>query len=168
LILDEPTSGLDPHQIIEIRELLRELGKTKVIVFSSHILQEISAICTRIIIIKDGKVVADGTPRSLQASAAGRVSYRARIEGPERQVEAKLTASQEVDEVKVMTHDGTRGEYRIRARSGSGSGSDIGSAIFRMAVDNSWVLSALEPEARSLEEVYLQLTATKPNLAAAS
>lgn len=164
LILDEPTSGLDPHQIIEIRELLRKLGKSKVVVLSSHILQEISAICTRIIIIKDGKVVADGTPRELQASAAGQQSCRARIEGPEPAVEAKLAAAQGVDGVAVITHDGKVGEYRIRARAGA----DLGPAVFRLAVENHWVLSALEPESRSLEEVYLQLTASKPHFAAAS
>ena len=164
LILDEPTSGLDPHQIIEIRELLRELGRTKVIVFSSHILQEISAICTRIIIIKDGKLVADGTPRALQANATGRLTYRARIEGLEPEVEAKLSAAREVEEVKVISHDGKHGEYRVRARAGS----DIGPAIFRLAVENDWILSALEPESRSLEDVYLQLTASKAPLAAAS
>jgi ABC-2 type transport system ATP-binding protein len=156
LILDEPTSGLDPHQIIEIRELLRELGKTKVIVFSSHILQEISSVCTRIIIIKDGRLVADGKPADLEAQATGHRAYRARIQGPDSGVKEKLQTLGGVDTVEVLGADGDIGEYRIS----SSSQGEVGTDIFRAVVDSGWTLSALEPESRSLEEVYLRLTAS--------
>ncbi len=164
LVLDEPTSGLDPHQIIEIRELLKEIGKTKLIVFSSHILQEISAICTRIIIIKDGRLVADGTPEALSTQAAGTQVFRALVEGPEPAVKERLGLAAGVESVEVIRHRGETGEYRVRGRGGL----DLGQKIFRVAAENGWALSALEPEARSLEEVYLQLTASKPRLAASA
>ncbi|HVR73368.1 MAG TPA: ATP-binding cassette domain-containing protein [Planctomycetota bacterium] len=164
LILDEPTSGLDPHQIIEIRELLRKLGKTKVILFSSHILQEISAICTRIIIIKDGRLVADGTPESLQAQVAGRQVHRARIHGPEPAVKGRLLSIEGVEGVDVLRQAGECGDYLIRGKSGA----DLGLSISRAASDSGWGLAQLGPEARSLEEVYLQLTASRaPPVAAA-
>ena len=158
LVLDEPTSGLDPHQIIEIRELLRDLGKTKVIIFSSHILQEISAICTRIIIIKDGRLVADGTPRELQAKAAGRQVLRLRVQGPEGEVRTRLAETLGVDSVDVLGRQGDFVDYRVRGATGD---DDLGVTLSRAVMDRGWPLSALEPEARSLEDIYLQLTAAK-------
>src|SRR5688572_10091463 len=143
LVLDEPTSGLDPHQIIEIRELLRQLGKTKVIIFSSHILQEISAICTRIIIIKDGKLVADGTPESLQAQVAGRQVHRARIHGPEPAVRGRLLSIEGVEGVELLRQAGECGDYLIRGKSGS----DLGLSISRTALDSGWGVAQLGPEA---------------------
>jgi ABC-2 type transport system ATP-binding protein len=162
LVLDEPTSGLDPHQIIEIRELLRRLGQTKVVIFSSHILQEISAICTRIIIIKDGKLVANGTPEDLQAKAAGRQVFRLRVRGPEEAVRGKLASAPGVDSVDVLQRSGEGGEYRVR---GGASAQDLGSELYRIVSQSGWNLSRLEPESRSLEEVYLQLTADRERAA---
>ena len=162
LILDEPTSGLDPHQIIEIRELLIELGKTKLILFSSHILQEISAICTRIVIIKDGKLVADGRPDDLQAKASGQQVFRARILGPEGSVRQKLGSAPGVESVEVIRTEGELGDYRVRGKVNS----DLGASVHRTVVDGGWTLSILEPETRSLEEVYLKLTASRSALSA--
>jgi ABC-2 type transport system ATP-binding protein len=158
LILDEPTSGLDPHQIIEIRELLRELGKVKVIVFSSHILQEISAVCNRIIIVNDGRIVADGKPGELQKKATGRSVYLVGIEGPASGVRQKLAAASGVESVEVLSEHALAGRYRVRARDNV----ELGPVIFRAAKENDWVLSLLQPEWRSLEEAYLQLTAAGP------
>lgn len=164
LILDEPTSGLDPHQIIEIRELLRELGKTKVVLFSSHILQEISAICTRIIIIKDGKLVANGSPEELQKKAAGNQVFRVRLAGPEAAVRDRLRSLGGVEQVEVIRNQGDLSDYRVRG----GVGTDLGATIYRAASEAGWALSALEPESRSLEDVYLQLTAVRPSLPASA
>jgi ABC-2 type transport system ATP-binding protein len=154
LILDEPTSGLDPHQIIEIRELIRDLGKTKTIVFSSHILQEISAICTRIIIIKEGRVIADGSPEDLQASTAGGRIYRVRVQGPSEAVRGRLAALGSVASTELIRESGGFGEYHVKATDGK----DLGPDIFRAAKDSGWTLSRLESISRSLEEMYLQLT----------
>lgn len=157
LILDEPTSGLDPHQIIEIRELLRKLGaeQGKVILFSSHILQEISAICTRIIIINDGRLVADGSPDALQAQATGAAVLKASILGPEAAVREKLVTAAGVESIDVLRTQGDSGIYRVRGKEGV----DLGPVIFRAAVDNNWTLTTLEPEWNSLEDVYLKLSA---------
>lgn len=163
LILDEPTSGLDPHQIIEIRELLRQLGKIKVVLFSSHILQEISAICSRIIIIKDGRLVADGTPEALEAQATGQQALRVRLEAPDQEAIHTLQALDGVRRVDALGFDGKVGEYRVAAKGAS----QVGSAIFHAAAQRGWTLSILEPESRSLEEVYLRLTESD-SLAAAS
>jgi ABC-2 type transport system ATP-binding protein len=166
LILDEPTSGLDPHQIIEIRELLRKLGvdQGKVILFSSHILQEISAICTRIIIINDGRLVADGSPDALQAEATGAKVVRATIAGPAAAVREKMTAADGVAAVDVLRQEGDSGLYRISGKEGV----DLGPAIFRTAVENNWTLATLEPECNSLEDVYLKLSARPSQKTAAA
>ncbi len=155
LILDEPTSGLDPHQIVEIRELLRKLGRSKVILFSSHILQEISAICSRIMVIKDGTLVADGSPDELQAQSTGEV-VRVKIAGPEDAVVGTLKDLAGVDSVEVLGHVGDVLDVRVRAGAGAGAAAAISDA----ATGKNWPLSALVPEMRSLEEVYLQLTAS--------
>ncbi len=165
LILDEPTSGLDPHQIVEIRELLRRLGQSKVILFSSHILQEISAVCSRIIIINDGKLVADGTPKELQVKSSGQQVFRASISGSEADVQAKLAALDGVDSVEFLGHHGDFHDVRVRAAESA----DVGRAVFHLAKDAGWEMASLEPEMRSLEDVYLQLTKSdaKPSTSAA-
>ena len=155
LILDEPTSGLDPHQIIEIRELLRKLGQTKVVLFSSHILQEISAICSRIIIIKDGRLVADGTPDALAMVASKQKVLRVRVKGPEPAVKEKLSLIEGVKSVESIGMHGDLGEYRVA----SWTEADVSPQVFRAVADSGWTLSLLEPETRGLEEVYLRLTA---------
>ena len=155
IILDEPTSGLDPHQIIEIRELVRELGKTKLIVLSSHILQEISAICTRILIIKEGRIVANGTPEQLQGLVGDAQVFEARLQGEEGKVLGKLRGIDGVNGVEVVGQGDGFAVYRVVARRGP----DLGGLIYRLARDNRWELTSLSPQQSSLEGVYLQLTA---------
>ena len=154
LIMDEPTSGLDPHQIIEIRELIRKLGKEKLIILSSHILQEISAIGTRIMIIKDGRIVADDTPQNMQRSLSDRSGLRARIQGPEQEVVAALGKVGGVNTVEAISGSGSDTEYRLT----TGSGGEISQGVFKAVADNGWTLSALSPDEHSLEDVYLELT----------
>src|SRR5690606_3072905 len=84
LILDEPTTGLDPNQIIEIRKLIRDLGKEKTVILSTHILPEVEATCDRILIINKGKIVADGTPETLRKQAQGQEMLRVTIEGGDK------------------------------------------------------------------------------------
>ena len=154
LIMDEPTSGLDPHQIIEIRELIRELGKEKLIILSSHILQEISAIGTRIMIIKDGRIVADDTPQNMQRSLGAQAGFRARVQGPGDEVVKALQGLDGVLSVEASSGGGSDTEYRLLTSSGV----DVGSAIFSLATANGWSLSSLTPDEHSLEDVYLELT----------
>ena len=154
LIMDEPTSGLDPHQIIEIRELIRELGKEKLIILSSHILQEISAIGTRIMIIKDGRIVADDSPQNMQRSLGSQAGFRARIQGPGDDVAKALRGLAGVLSVEASSGSGSDTEYRLLASSET----DIGPAVFSLVAASGWSLSSLTPDEHSLEDVYLELT----------
>jgi len=154
LIMDEPTSGLDPHQIIEIRELIRTLGKEKMIILSSHILQEISAIGTRIMIIKDGRIVADDTPQNMQRSLGDKTGFRARVQGPAEEVAAALKGLDGVNSVEITAGGGTDTEFRLLTSAGE----DIGSRVFKAVAGKGWELSALSPDEHSLEDVYLELT----------
>ena len=154
LIMDEPTSGLDPHQIIEIRELIRTLGKDKMIILSSHILQEISAIGTRIMIIKDGRIVADDSPQNMQRSLGDQSGFRARIQGPSEEVSSALRGIEGVNSVEITAGGGADNEFRLLASAGV----DIGSRIFKAVAGGGWELSALSPDEHSLEDVYLELT----------
>ena len=160
LIFDEPTSGLDPHQIIEIRNLIRELGKTKLILFSSHIMQEISAICTRIMVIKDGRMVANGTPQELMRSVVGGAVFRVRLkaagEAAGGDLSERLRGIEGVIEARQLESSGDDAwDYHV-LYDGS---ADIGPQLFALAKDSGWELSRLVAAESSLEEVYLQLTA---------
>ncbi|NJB85292.1 ABC-2 type transport system ATP-binding protein [Lewinella marina] len=150
LILDEPTSGLDPNQLAEIRRLIQELGKEKTVVFSTHIMQEVQAICDRVIIIDRGKVVADDPIDRLQRRLSGSRSLLVQFD---RQVEAdKLLRIKGVDQV-VPTKE--LHSYRLLLSAGS----DPRPEVFHFAVDNNLVLLGLNVEALSVEEVFRALTA---------
>ncbi|MDD5657257.1 MAG: ATP-binding cassette domain-containing protein [Elusimicrobia bacterium] len=92
LILDEPTSGLDPNQVQEVRDLIRRLGGAKTVLLSTHILSEVTATCDRVIIISAGKIVADGTPRELEAGVSDRNRLQIELKGPPEQIEPALAA----------------------------------------------------------------------------
>lgn len=153
LILDEPTSGLDPHQIIEIRRLIQELGQEKLILFSSHILQEISAICTRLLLIRDGELVADGSPDELRRMSGEVRRFRLRVEGPAEDIQARLAELEGVTQASVI--EGGASDYEVVCDPST----DVGPACFRAARDAGWVISRLEERERTLEDVYLRLTA---------
>jgi ABC-2 type transport system ATP-binding protein len=160
LILDEPTSGLDPNQIVEIRELIKDLGKEKTVILSTHILPEVQASCGRIIIISDGKLVADDTPEMLaggDGAAVVRVVAAAANGAPlaAEDVRNKLAAVAGVKRVEGAPGDGdgTLG-FRLRCESGV----DPRAAVFRAAVDGGFVLLDLHRERASLEETFRQLT----------
>ncbi len=155
LIFDEPTSGLDPHQIIEIRNLIRELGKKKLVLFSSHIMQEISAICTRIMVIKAGKLVANGTPQDLMRTVLGGGTFRVRIGSDGADVSDALKRIEGVTEARQLERANGAAEYQVRCASGR----DIGADIYRLASESGWVLSRITADEASLEDVYLELTA---------
>ena len=154
LVLDEPTSGLDPNQIIEIRNLIREIGKEKMIIFSTHILSEVSATCGRILIINDGQIVANGTPDELAGRAQGEEVVHISIRGPREEIEAKLEELSMVSDFKrVKSDDGVCG-YQIVSQKGKNTAEEL----FHFVVQNHWSLTELRQEAISLEDVFLQLT----------
>ena len=154
LVLDEPTSGLDPNQIIEIRNLIREIGKEKMIIFSTHILSEVSATCSRILIINDGQIVANGTPDELAGRARGEEVVHIAIRGPREEIEAKLEELSLVSDFKRVKSDDDVCGYEIVSQNGKNTAEEL----FHFVVQNHWSLTELRQEAVSLEDVFRQLT----------
>jgi ABC-2 type transport system ATP-binding protein len=163
LILDEPTSGLDPNQIVEIRSLIKEIGKERTVILSTHILPEVQATCSRILIISGGKLVADGTPEALRAREK-RGRYRLVIHAggpafrtPEASQEAIRTSLSKLAGVggceAVVGEDGAF-TYGIDAATSD----DLRPLLFKSAVDNKWTLLELIRESVSLEDVFRNLT----------
>ena len=157
LILDEPTSGLDPNQIVEIRQLIREIGREKTIILSTHILPEVSATCDRVVIINDARLVASGTTDELVNRAQGADVVTAGVNGPE---EAGFHALREADFVsefrKVREEAGEQAAWlTLEIESASG---DIREKLFRLVVEKNWSLRELKLEKMSLEEVFAKLT----------
>jgi ABC-2 type transport system ATP-binding protein len=156
LILDEPTSGLDPNQIVEIRSLIKELGKEKTVILSTHILPEVQATCTRILIISGGKLVADDTPEALRAREKGS-RYKVVIEAaatPADAVRDKLVSISGVAHCEKV--GGEEGTHAFALDSASKE--DLRRPLFRAAVDNRWPLLELVRESVSLEDVFRTLT----------
>jgi len=154
LILDEPMSGLDPNQIIEIRNLIKKMGEEKTVIYCSHILSEVAATCDRILIIKDGRIVATGTPDELTAGHRSGSQYTLRAKGDKAALKSGLEAVNGVS--SVTAGDGQDGWFDLRISTGSKG--DIGEEIFSCIVKNGWSLSELRRDHTSLEEVFTQLT----------
>ena len=153
LILDEPTSGLDPNQIIEIRQLIKNMGKEKTVIYCSHILSEVSATCNHIIIINQGSIVASGTADELTAKMNKENRYVLRLKADRASVESKLKALEGVARVGV-TQSGEWIDAVIVARDNQ----DIGEKIYKCVFENGWSLAELKRESASLEDVFTQLT----------
>lgn len=155
LILDEPTTGLDPNQIVEIRQLIRELGKEKTVILSTHIMQEVEAVCDRVLIIGDGKIVADGTPDQLHTEFHGAQELDVLIAGATRaQVEKALKA---LDGVEQVTATGDKGKP-VAAQVASPTEHDLREAVFKCCVANGWVLLEMSRRVVSLEDIFRSLT----------
>ncbi len=153
LILDEPTSGLDPNQIAEIRKLIRELGKEKTVILSTHILPEVEATCDRILIINKGKIVANGTPESLRKQATGQEIVKIRIEdGPSEQILHELRRISSVDLVELT--DRTMNRFELQSQTGKSSKRDV----FKLCVDKGWLLTEMIPIETRLEDIFRNLT----------
>ncbi|HEC34592.1 MAG TPA: ABC transporter ATP-binding protein [Chloroflexi bacterium] len=150
LILDEPTIGLDPRQIIEVRELIRELGRERTILLSSHVLPEVSQVCTRVLIIHKGRIVAEDTPERLTARLQGATRLAVQVARPSPEVEATLAAVPGVQAVEAAGD----GRYEIA----SVPDADIRTAVAEAVVEGGWGLLELRPVGMSLEEIFLQLT----------
>ncbi|MBL7850206.1 MAG: ATP-binding cassette domain-containing protein [Cyclobacteriaceae bacterium] len=153
LVLDEPTTGLDPNQIVEIRNLIRELGKAKTVVLSTHILPEVEATCDRILIINQGRIVANGTADTLRKQATGQEVIRLRIEdAPLAEVMNALRGMPTVDTVEVVDKELNRLE--LQSRTGMSSRREV----FHLCVAKGWVLSELTPLETRLEDIFRNLT----------
>ena len=149
LILDEPTSGLDPNQLAEIRELIRTLGKEKTVIFSTHIMQEVQALCDRVIIIDRGRLVADDPIDRLQERLAGGSFLSVVFDRPvdKQQLGAIAGVSRVEDQPRP-------GHYRLYLQAGA----DARAEVFRFAVDRGLILLGSTRQERSVEEVFRALT----------
>lgn len=147
LILDEPTTGLDPNQIIEIRELIRYVSKNKTVIFSTHIMQEVQALCTRVLIINDGNLVADDVPANLTAiqkeAVVISVEFKEKID-PEllKAIEGVISVKQKDKFILIETTNDM----------------DVRPAIFKFASENGFTLIGMNQEINSMEDVFRQLT----------
>jgi len=154
LILDEPTSGLDPNQIVEIRKLIRHLGKQKTVILSTHILPEVEATCDRILIINNGKIVADGTADMLRKRAQGQEVLRVQIGNPEAR-DSVIADLKNLDKVAMVDFDPeSKNTFIINSRDDQSSREDI----FHMCVKNNWVLTEMTPIETKLEDIFRELT----------
>lgn len=160
LILDEPTVGLDPKQIIEIRNLIKTLGKRHTVILSSHILPEVQAVCDRVIVINKGKIVADDTEENLSHNLSNDFRYIARIEGPEDEVTKILTGISGMKEVDSygQKENGVF-EYSLEAEPGT----DIRRELFNRLADRNYPLLGLKTTELTLEDIFLRLTSDGSN-----
>lgn len=154
IILDEPTVGLDPAQMIEIRSLIHDLGKTHTVILSSHILSEVQTVCDRVLIIAQGKLIAQGTPEELAGKLAAKGSISATAQGNREAVLAAAATVPGLSNLRVTAEKG--GEVSFTAVSEAGT--DLRGALsLALARANCPVLN-LSAESMSLEDVFLQLT----------
>ncbi|MEM9886011.1 MAG: gliding motility-associated ABC transporter ATP-binding subunit GldA [Bacteroidota bacterium] len=148
LILDEPTSGLDPNQLVEIRSLIQQLGKEKTVIFSTHIMQEVQAICDRVLIINRGKLVANDPIQDLQKRLKG--SSLLTVEFQEKLSKQQLEKIAQVQQVKNIG----KGRWQLITSTEA----DIRAKVFKFAVTNGFTLLELKQEVFSVEDVFQELT----------
>jgi len=153
LILDEPTSGLDPNQIVEIRDLIKQIGKEKTVILSTHILPEVTATCSRVVIINNGKIVAQGTADELTAGADREVIY-IKFKGDRGLVRQMLSEYRTVGEIREYAGEG-KDIYAFGVEITEGDGREL---IFKSAISNKWTLLEMYRKHQNLEDVFRRLT----------
>lgn len=151
LILDEPTTGLDPNQLTEIRQVIREAGRDKTVLFSTHIMQEVEALCDRVVIINRGQIVADSPLNQLRAATgSGDVPVVVVAEFEQALPDPDVLRLPGVSAVDTLAN----GQYRLTASAGT----DLRSAVFRLAADQNLTLVGLRQQENSLEGIFRSLT----------
>ena len=153
LVLDEPTIGIDPIQVVETRRLIQDLGQAQTVVLSSHILPEVSMICDRVLIIHEGRIVAEDTPSNLAERLQGTEHLEVEVGGPVPQV---LSALRRVPGVTSVSHRSFQGRelYSVQAKQGE----DLRDEVSRAVISNEWSLLSMQSVGMSLEEIFLRLT----------
>ena len=161
LILDEPTIGIDPIQVVETRQLIKDLSGSHTVILSTHILPEVSMLCNRVLIIHEGSIVAEDTPRDLANKLQGVERLEAEVQGPPAEVAEALGKIRGVREVAIATDNPNHNIFKIQARRGL----DLRPTVSRIIVNNGWSLLNLQLVSMSLEEIFLKLT-TEEDVAA--
>jgi len=153
LILDEPTTGLDPNQIVEIRKLIKEIGREKTVILSTHILPEVEATCDRMLIINNGKIVADGTAENLRKERQGKEIVRVKIEdGNATDIITGLKTIPSIIAIEPVM--GKENTFEIQADKYASPKRDI----FKLCVQKNWVLTEMIPSETRLEDIFHELT----------
>ena len=155
IILDEPTVGLDPKQIIEIRDLIKNLKKKHTVILSSHILSEVSAVCDYVLIISHGKLVASDTPDNLSKLAAGSNNLSLIVKGEKESIRQLLS---EIPGVKTITVNSAENENGWRVKLSTEESADIREEVFYKMAENHYPILEMQSEKVSLEEIFLELT----------
>ncbi|MFH1255124.1 MAG: ATP-binding cassette domain-containing protein [bacterium] len=155
LILDEPTTGLDPNQIIEIRNLIKELGREKTVILSTHILSEVSATCDRVVIINNGKIAGEGKPEELASKAGIKEIIYVKIKGLKSEVEKKLKEMENVIDAKIKDKESEDVYgYEIEAAAGV----DLREYLSMTVMKNNWSILEFSKKSASLENAFIELT----------
>ena len=173
LILDEPLSGLDPNQAVEIRDLIKDIGRSRTVILSTHNLAEVQVACNRVLIISKGRIVADDTPEGLR-DRAGKAHYSVSVQkqGDDsfaKQVEASWKNLPGVESARLIEEEAGELTYDVVPRGNE----DLRPALFKHAVDKGYTMIGLKREGQNLEEVFRELTTgpavpTSPNTKAAA
>lgn len=154
IIFDEPTVGLDPKQIIEIRNLIRTLGKDHTVILSTHILQEVQAVCDRILIINKGRIVADELTENINHAVESSRRFKLKICGPQKEVTALLRARADIGYLEPLPErDGDAYTYLVESTPGI----DIRKSLFYALAEKHWPLIGLEAIGMSLEDVFISI-----------
>jgi len=158
LILDEPTVGLDPIQIIEIRNVIKELGRQRTVGLSTHILSEAASICERVLVINNGKIVANDTPDNLSTSLSGEHKLYLRVAGPNETVEALLRS---VEGVRAAAFSGEPEKNAVHFTIDTDPSCDVRKPLFFSLAKAGFPILEMRPMDMSLEDIFLELTADK-------
>ena len=157
LILDEPTTGLDPNQIVEIRDIIKKIGREKTVILSSHILSEVEATCDRVVIINNGRIVADGSTEELKRTTEEDYSISLLLKGaPEGEAKELFTGLDGVASVDTSGEDGM-----TRLRLSCRTGDDLREQVYSRVKTKDWALLELIRESKSLESIFSELTQEK-------
>lgn len=154
IIFDEPTNGLDPKQIIDIRNLIRELGKERTIILSTHILSEVKAVCDRILIINEGKLVADELTENIEGALRGNRRLAIRIEGPSASILSSIKKIAGVIYAEIsVEHEDDSATFIVESKSNV----DLRKPIFYLLAKNSWPILSLEFTGANLEDIFISV-----------
>ncbi len=158
LVLDEPTSGLDPNQIVEIREIIRQIGRQKTVILSTHILSEAEATCDRVVIINNGKIVADDTTRQITRAGGGETVITMALEGAEWSAAQELLQSvdgvTDVQRAQSAAVDQSLLQLQLRGRSDA----NLRRAVYLAVKETPWILMEFHQQSRTLENIFRELT----------
>jgi len=154
IILDEPTIGLDPHQIRSVRQMIKNLGGKHTVLISTHILPEAEMMCSRMLIMYGGKILASDTPENLQRIMAGNSRITAEIAAPALSLKSCLAQMPEIEHFEIAAGEGNFFKCTLAPKGGA----DLRTAVFTLARDRGWTMRELTRNRHTLEDIYVQIT----------